>query len=80
MGEIIFGKIQSQPRIYRLLTNWKHEVKWVKVYRSLVPANLVRVADAPAHGVEDGHDDAAGKHDDPREQQHVGHENEQNAG
>ena len=59
---------------------WKHEVKGIKVDRSLVPANLVSVADAPAHGVENGHDDAAGEHNDPRKKQHIGHENEQDAG
>ena len=65
---------------YGMLTSWKQEVKGVEVDRPLVPADLVSVADAPAHGVEDGHDDAAGKHDDPREQQHIGHENEKDAG
>ena len=51
----------------------------VEVDGSLVPADLVGVADAPAHGVEDGHDDAAGEHHHPREQQHVRHEDEEDA-
>ena len=54
-------------------------MEWVEVDGALVPADLVGVADAPAHGVEDGHDDAAGEHHHPREQQHVRHEDEEDA-
>ena len=48
----------------------------IKIDESLVPADLVSVADAPAHGVEDCHDGAASEHDDPREKQDVSDENE----
>ena len=54
-----------------VITFWEHEMEWVEVDEALVPLDLVRVANAPADGVEDSHDDAAGQHDQPREQQQV---------
>lgn len=57
----------------------EHEVERVEVDESLVPLDLVRVADAPADGVEDSHDDATRQHNQPGEQQQVRDEDENHA-
>ncbi len=60
-------------------TLWKEEVKWVEVDGSIVPANLVSVAHAPADRAEDGHHDAAPQDDHPAEQEQIRDEDEDHA-
>ena len=51
----------------------------IEVDGATLPADLVGVADAPAEAVEHGHDDAAGEHHDPADQQQVGDADEDDA-
>jgi ribosomal protein L12E/L44/L45/RPP1/RPP2 len=76
----LFSRIKIEYITTVLLTGWKYEVEGVEVDESLVPSDLVRVADAPAHGVEHGHDGAAAQSHNPRKQKHEEDHDEQDAG
>ena len=52
----------------------------IEINLSLVPLDFVGIADTPADGVEDGHDDATSEHQDPREQEQVRDEDEDHTG
>ena len=63
-------------RYVNVRTFWEKEVVRVEVDGAALPSDLVGVTHAPAQRVEHGHDDAAGKDDDPAEQQQVCDANE----
>ena len=65
--------------LLKSLTFGEEEVIRIEVDGSALPSDLVRVANAPAEGVEHGHDDAAGEHHDPADQQQVGDADEDDA-
>ncbi len=51
----------------------------IEVYGAALPTDLIGVADAPAQGVEHGHDNAAGEDDHPADQQQIRDANEDHA-
>ncbi len=52
---------------------------WIEVDSATFPSDLIGVADAPAQGVEHGHDDATGEDDHPADQEQVGDADEDHA-
>ena len=52
----------------------------VKVDFAFFPADFVSVADTPAQGVKDSHDNATGEHNQPAKKEDVGDSNEYHAG
>ena len=56
------------PARSKSLTFREEEVVWIEVDGTALPPDLVCVADAPAQGVEHGHDDATGEDDHPADQ------------
>ena len=59
---------------------WKHEVKWIEVYDSIIPTNLLCATDPPAEGVECGHNNTTGQNNQPSNKKDICDEDKTGAG